>query len=98
MDSEPNDVVIPPSPAAAVNVGTNTDIAALIAAAVDKAVQAQVSAAVQAASGQPGAPVEPTPEERVAAAIENAGAGLGVEERLREVYAVLAHLAAKVGL
>lgn len=40
----------------------------------------------------------PTPEEAARAAIDNAGAGLGIEERFAELYRHLATLAQKVGL
>lgn len=104
---ESNDVIAPQSqpaaaavaqPAAAVTVSTNTDIAALIQAAVEKAVASQLADAQAQAAAASGAPVELTPEQRIVAAIDNAGAGLGVDERLHELYAVVKHLASKVGL
>lgn len=41
---------------------------------------------------------ELTPEEQVRAALDNKGAGLGVEERLQELYRHLDTIAKKVGI
>lgn len=67
-------------------------------------IQAQIERAVQAALAglnvQPGAAPAPqqTPEEAARAALNNAGTGLGIDERLNELYALVAHVASKVGL
>jgi hypothetical protein len=78
----------PPNPVAA-----NTDIAALIEQAVAAALQ-QREAEVIAASQ----PVVLTPEEQARVHLDNSGAGLGVEERLAQVYALLHLIAQKVGI
>lgn len=79
---------VPPTVAA-----SNTDVRALIEAAVAQALAQQTAAAAAA-----NAPVVKTPEEQARAAIDNRGVGLGVDERLAEVYALLHTLAQKVGI
>lgn len=94
MDSDPNANISHP-PVAAV---ANTDIASLIQEAVSKAVAAQLEAA-QVAGGNVAAAVHQlSPEEAARAALDNAGVGLGVEERLQELYKHLSLIAAKVGI
>ena len=76
---------------------TNVDIAALI----QQAVQAQLSQALaqqQAAQLAAAQPKVLSPEEQARAALDNAGAGLGIEERLQELYQHLELIARKVGI
>lgn len=79
-----------PSVTAAVQ---NTDIAQLIQDAVQHALD-QKLADQQAAS----APRVQTPEEAARADLDNAGAGLGIEERFAQIYKHLSLLASKVGI
>jgi hypothetical protein len=72
------------------HVAANSDIQALIAQAVQQAL-AQQTADQQAAS----APKVVSPEEKAHAAVVKRGVGLGVEERLAEIYEVLHHLLTK---
>lgn len=72
------------------HVAANSDIQALINQAVQQAL-AQQTADQQAAN----APKVLTPEELAHAAIQNRGVGLGVEERLSQIYEVLHHLLTK---
>lgn len=78
----------PPSP-----VASNTDIAALIAQAVQAAL-AQQQAEQQAASQ----PRVLSPEEQARVHLDNRGLGLGVEERLQQLYHLVELLARKVGV
>ena len=78
----------PPSP-----VATNQDIAALIAQAVQAALAQQQ--AEQVAASQPKVL---SPEEQARLHLDNAGVGLGVEERLQQLYALLHVIAQKVGV
>lgn len=82
-----------PSYAPPQQVASNSDIAALIQQAVDAALAKQQ--AEQQAASQPRVV---SPEEAARAALDNAGAGLGIDERLAELYAVVSHLASKVGV
>lgn len=79
------------APPSAVN--TNTDIAALIQAAVQQALAQQVADQVAAAQ-----PKVLSPEEQARAALDNAGAGLGLQENINELYRHLALIASKVGI
>lgn len=68
-----------------------------------QAFQAAVAAAVAAEMANRDAQAqaahrEPTPEEAARAAIDNAGKGLGIDERLAELYRHLDTIARKVGL
>ena len=82
---------IPPSPVAA---NTNqADIAALIAQAVQAALQQQQ--AEQVAASQPRVL---SPEEQARLHLDNAGIGLGIEERLQQLYALVELLARKAGI
>lgn len=74
-------------------VASNTDIAALIAQAVQAALAQQQ--AEQVAASQPKVL---TPEEQARVHLDNAGAGLGVEERLQQLYALVHVIAQKVGV
>lgn len=77
-------------------VATNSnqaDIAALIAQAVQAALAQQQAEQVAA-----NAPKVLSPEEQARVHLDNAGVGLGVEERLQQVYALLHLIAQKVGI
>lgn len=78
----------PPTP-----VAVNGDIAAMIAAAVQSAVAAERARVEQA-----NAPVVLSPEEQARVHLDNAGAGLGVDERLNQLYALVHLIAQKVGI
>lgn len=78
----------PPSP-----VTTNTDIAALINAAVAAALAQREAEQVAAAQ-----PKVLTPEEQARVHLDNAGAGLGIDERLNQLYALVHVIAQKVGI
>lgn len=80
----------PPSQVAS---NTNQIDAAAIQAAIDRA----VAAALAQRGVTPPAP-EKSPEEHARAAIDNAGAGLGIDERFAELYRHLDLIAKKVGL
>lgn len=85
----------PPVPASGVSqdVAAQQDMRAQIAAAVAQALaarEAEVAAAAQ--------PKVLSPEEDARARLDLAGVGLGVEERLAELYKVLHLLATKVGV
>lgn len=74
--------------------GSNQDQAAF-AAAIEAAVAAKMAQMGLQATAKPR---ELTPEEAARAAIDNAGKGLGVDERLAELYKHLDTIAKKVGL
>ncbi len=80
-------------PSAVASNSNQADIAALIAQAVQAAL-AQQQAEQQAAS----LPKVLSPEEQARVHLDNAGAGLGVEERLQQLYHVVELLAQKVGI
>lgn len=80
---------VPPASAS----GVSNDMAALIQAAVTAAI-AKERADVLAASQPPVL----SPEEAARAALDKSGVGLGVEERLQELYLLLELLARKVGI
>lgn len=71
----------------------NTDIAALIAQAVQAALVQQQ--AEQVAASQPKVL---SPEEQARLHLDNGGVGLGIEERLQQLYALVELLARKVGI
>lgn len=74
-------------------VAANVDIQAIVAAAVAQAL-AQREAEVAAAN----APVVLTPEQQARVHLDNAGAGLGIQERFEQLYALVEHIASKVGV
>lgn len=90
----------PPQPASGINVD-QAAIAAMIQHAVANAVASQQQAAAEAAR-----PKELSPEERARAALDKVlqapagaeGHGLGVEERLLELYRIVELLAQKAGI
>lgn len=63
------------------HVAANTDVQALIEQAVQQALAKQAAEAHAASQ-----PKVLSPEEKARAAIDRRGAGLGVEERLAELY------------
>lgn len=79
---------VPPTVAA-----SNSNVQALIEAAVAQALAAQTAAAAAA-----NAPAVLTPEEQARAAIDLRGAGKGVDETKAEVYQILHLLAQKLGV
>ena len=80
-------------PAQVTSNADSAQIAALIQAAVQQALAQQV--ADQAAAA---APKVLSPEEQARQHLDNRGVGLGVEERLQQVYALLHLIAQKVGI
>lgn len=77
-------------------VATNTDINALIAQAVQQALAQHTAEQAQQAAAN--APKVLSPEEQARAHLDNRGAGLGVEERLQQLYALVHLIATKVGV
>lgn len=77
-------------------VATNTDINALIAAAVQQALAQHTAEQAQQAAAN--APKVLSPEEQARVHLDNRGAGLGVEERLQQLYHLVELLAQKVGI
>lgn len=76
-------------------VASNTD------PTIQAYIQQQIAAALaqhQAEQAAASAPVVLSPEQEARKALDNAGAGLGVEERLAELYRHLELIARKVGL
>lgn len=74
-------------------VASNVDMAALVEAAVAKRL-----AEIETARAEAAKPRVVTPEEAARSALDNRGYGLGVDERLAELYAHLDTVAKKVGV
>lgn len=84
----------PPTPVVGnTNVAQQADIAALIQAAVQSALAQREAEAVAASQ-----PVVLSPEEQARVHLDNGGAGLGVDERLNQLYALVHLIAQKVGI
>lgn len=81
-----------------VNAASNSDMAALIAQAVERAVAERLQAAAASGNGLTVTPAVLTPEEHARVAIDRAGVDLGVQEQLNELYRHMDTIARKVGI